>query len=71
MYNRPNDTPFVKDGINNYIVNKDHHHQPAKNRDKSGDLVARKMQPGNRQHLTLRLSKTDCEDPWDGFEDYF
>jgi hypothetical protein len=30
MYNRPNDSPFVKDGINNYIVNNEDTINPKK-----------------------------------------
>ena len=30
MYNRPNDSPFVKDGINNYIVNNENTINPEK-----------------------------------------
>ena len=30
MYNRPNDSPYVKDGINNYIVNEENTVNPKK-----------------------------------------
>ena len=35
MYNRPNDFPFVKDGINNYVVNNENTVNPEKTRNQS------------------------------------
>ena len=47
MYNRQNDTPFVKDGINNYVVNKDNTVNPAKIGTKAAVWLKEKIQPGD------------------------
>ncbi len=46
MYNRENDFPFVKDGINNYVVDKEKHGKPAKKRHKSCHLAEGKNTAG-------------------------
>ncbi len=46
MYNRANDSPFVKDGINNHVVNKQNSVNPEKARYQSRHLAAAKIQPG-------------------------
>ena len=57
LFNSPNRTPYVKDGINNYIV---HGRQEAVNAEKTGTKAAAHYQitvpPGESQTLRLRLS---------------
>ena len=38
MYNRPNDSAFVKDGINNYVVNNEHTVNPKKQGTKANHI---------------------------------
>ncbi len=71
MYNRANDTPFVKDGINNYIIN----NEPAINPEKQGTIGAiwlkEKIKPGASKTFKVRLSKTQLDDPWTEFDEIF
>ena len=71
MYNRPNESPFVKDGINNYIVNNENSVNPKKQGTKSAIWMKERIQPGASKTFRVRLSKTELEDPWTGFEDIF
>ncbi len=69
MYNRANDTPFVKDGINNYVVN----NQPAVNPDKEGTKAAvwlkAKIPAGGSKTFRTRLSSVALQNPWTDFEE--
>jgi hypothetical protein len=71
MYNRPNDMPFVKDGINNYVINK----EPTVNTKKQGTKAAiwlkETIQPGASATFKIRLSKYQLENPWAKFDDIF
>ncbi|MGQ0636197.1 MAG: MGH1-like glycoside hydrolase domain-containing protein [Planctomycetaceae bacterium] len=57
-----NRTPYVKDGINNYIV---HGQKDAVNPEKRGTKVAApfrlRVKPGSSQHVRLRLSRAAAE----------
>ncbi len=69
MYNRANDSLFVKDGINDYVVNK----QPTVNKEKKGSKAAvwlkETIQPGASAIFKVRLSKYKLDDPWTGFDE--
>lgn len=71
MYNRPNDAPFVKDGINNYVVN----NEPTVNLRKSGTKAAvwlhKKMEAGEAATFKVRLSKNGIANPWADFDSIF
>ncbi len=71
MYNRPNDSPFVKDGINNYIINKENTVNPKKQGTKAAIWLKERIKSGASKTFKVRLSKTEIEDPWTGFEDIF
>ncbi len=71
MYNRPNDSPFVKDGINNYIVNNENTVNPKKRGTKAAIWLKEKIRSGTSKTFKIRLSKTELDDPWSGFEDIF
>ena len=71
MYNRPNDVPFVKDGINNYIVNKENSVNLKKQGTKAAVWLKEKIKPGASKTFKLRLSKSEMEDPWTEFDDIF
>ena len=53
MYHRANDYPYVKDGINNYVIDKETTVNPGKNRHQSGYLAQRKN-TGRWQRQPLR-----------------
>jgi len=71
MYGRSNDSLFVKDGINNYIVNKENTVNPEKQGTKAAIWLKEKIQPGASKTFNIRLSKIELDDPWIGFEDIF
>lgn len=72
IFNSPNDTPYVKDGINNYVVNGD---ETAVNPEGTGTKVAPHyqltVQPGETQVIRLRLTKIappEIGNPFGDFE---
>ena len=71
MYNRLNDSPFVKDGINNYIVNNEDTINPKKQGTKSAVWFEEEIKPGASAIFKIRLSKNQIENPWDEFDKIF
>ncbi len=71
MYNRPNDTPYVKDGINNYIVHQQYTVNPAKLGTRSAVWFREKIKPGGSATFRVRLSKILLDDPWAEFDTVF
>ena len=71
MYHRPNDSLYVKDGINNHIVNKHNSVNPAKEGTKAAIWLKEKIAPGASKTFRVRLSKTELDDPWLDFEKIF
>jgi Glycosyl hydrolase family 63 C-terminal domain len=71
MYNRSNDSPFVKDGINNYVVDKEDSVNPKKQGTKAAIWMEEKIKPGASAVFKVRLSKNQLEDPWAAFDDIF
>jgi len=71
MYNRPNDSPFVKDGINNYIVNNEDTINPKKQGTKAAVWFEEKIKPRASAIFKIRLSKNQIENPWDEFDKIF
>ncbi|HEY6503700.1 MAG TPA: glucosidase [Chitinophagaceae bacterium] len=71
MYNRPNDSGFVKDGINNYVVNKESTVNPKKQGTKAAIWLKEKIKPGASKVFKIRLSKIQIEEPWAEFDEIF
>jgi hypothetical protein len=71
MYNRPNDFAYVKDGINNYVVNKQSTVNPKKQGTKAAIWFKEKIQPGATKVFKVRLSKTQKEEAWSDFDEVF
>ena len=71
IYNVANKSPYVKDGINDYVIDK----KPTVNPDKKGSKAAIwykfKLQPGEAQVVKIRLSKKKVRSPWDDFDTIF
>jgi hypothetical protein len=71
MFNRPNETSYVKDGINNYVVNKENSVNPRKQGTKAAIWMKEKIPAGASKTFRTRLSKSQLEDPWTEFEKVF
>jgi hypothetical protein len=71
MYSRPNDSPFVKDGINNYIVSNEDTINPKKQGTKAAVWFEEKIKPGASAIFKIRLSKNQIENPWVEFDKIF
>jgi hypothetical protein len=72
VFGVPNRSPYVKDGINNYVV---HGQEDAVNPERKGTKVAAhyrlKIRPGESQTVRLRLAKTPAGAPFADFDDVF
>ena len=71
MYSRPNDSPFVKDGINNYIVNNEDTVNPKKQGTKAAVWFEEEIKSGASAIFKIRLSKNQLENPWNEFDKIF
>jgi hypothetical protein len=71
MYSRANDSLFVKDGINNYIVDKENTVNLKKQGTKAAVWLKEKIKPGGSKTFKIRLSKTELEEPWAEFDEIF
>ena len=71
MYHRANDAAFVKDGINNHIVNKENTVNPKKYGTKAAIWLKETIRPGGTKTFKIRLSKAELEEPWEDFETIF
>jgi hypothetical protein len=71
IFHRPNDSLYVKDGINNYVVNQ----QPTVNHQKTGTKAAiwlkERIGAGESAVFQIRLCKQYLKDPWTDFEEVF
>jgi len=70
IFGVPNRTPYVKDGVNNFVVNGQH---GAVNPDRRGTKASPHhhlaVKPGKRQVVRLRLTKASAGDPFgDSFD---
>ncbi|MFT3949758.1 MAG: glucosidase [Agriterribacter sp.] len=69
MYHRPNDVAYVKDGINDHVVN----NHPTINPDKEGTKAAiwlkAEIAPGKSRTFRVRLSAAVQQNPWNDFEE--
>lgn len=72
IYGVPNETPYVKDGINDRVVNRK---RKAVNPEKKGSKFAAwyklRLKPGQEKTIKLRLSKKRIEKPWKDFDEVF
>ncbi len=71
MYNRPNDLPFVKDGINNHVIHQEATINPDKKGTKSAIWWQQKIKPGAAAVFKVRLSKAELDNPWGTFNAVF
>jgi Glycosyl hydrolase family 63 C-terminal domain len=71
IFHKPNDTPFVKDGINNYVVNKEKTINPEKKGTKAAVWLKGNIAAGGSKTFKIRLSRIEIEAPWEDFDDVF
>ena len=69
MYHKPNSSPFVKDGINNYIVDNGDTVNPGKAGTKAAIWLRARIAKGESKTFRVRLSKTQLDDPWIDFDE--
>ena len=71
IYNFPNDVDYVKDGVNDHVVNG----KPTVNPEKNGSKLAIwhkfKLKAGEEKSVKVRLSKTEILNPWADFDALF
>jgi len=71
IYSVPNEVDYVKDGINDHVVDG----KPSVNPELNGSKVAiwhkLKLKAGEEKSIKVRLSKNTIEDPWIDFDTVF
>jgi hypothetical protein len=71
IYNVPNSVKYVKDGINDHVVNGKSTVNPEKNGSKSAVWYKCKLKAGEEKSIRIRLSKKKLNDPWADFDAVF
>ncbi|WP_114778796.1 MGH1-like glycoside hydrolase domain-containing protein [Botryobacter ruber] len=71
IYHTPNEYPFVKDGINNYVVKGGHTVNPDKIGTKAAIWQKAEIPAGGHKVFRVRLSKEQLADPWRTFDTVF
>lgn len=71
IYNVPNEVDYVKDGINDYVVNGEKTVNPEKNGSKFAVWHKFKLKPGEEKTIKIRLRKKKIQDPWADFDAVF
>lgn len=69
--NTPNEYPFVKDGINDYVVYKKSSVNPDKIGTKSAVWMKAEIPAGGSHTFRVRLNRKRMDDPWTDFEAVF
>ncbi len=71
IYGTPNEVDFVKDGINDYVVDGKPSVNPALKGTKMAAWHKLKLKPGKEKCIRVRLSKRKLQDPWLDFDAIF
>ena len=71
IYNGANEVDYVKDGINDHVVNGKSTVNPEKNGSKSAVWYKFKLKAGEEKSIRIRLSKKKLENPWSDFDTVF
>jgi len=71
VYNVPNEVEYVKDGINDHVVNGKRTVNPEKNGSKSAIWHKFKLKAGEEKIIRVRLSKRKLQDPLANFDTIF
>jgi hypothetical protein len=71
IYNVPNEVDYVKDGINDYVVNGKDSVNPLKTGSKFAIWHRLRLKAGEEKTIKVRLSKKKIKDPWSHFDGIF
>ena len=71
IFHKANETVFVKDGINNYVVNTKNTINPEKKGTKAAIWLQGNIAPGAFKIFKVRLTKGQIEEPWADFDEIF
>ena len=71
IYNFANDVDYVKDGINDHVVNGKPTVNPEKNGSKLAIWHTFKLKAGEEKSVRVRLSKKKLKNPWSDFDAIF
>ena len=71
IYNVPNEVDYVKDGINDHVVNGKPTVNPKKNGSKLAIWHQLKLKAGEEKSIKVRLSKNKIQNPWEDFDAVF
>ncbi|MES2730541.1 MAG: glucosidase [Bacteroidota bacterium] len=71
IYSTNNDVPFVKDGINNYVVKKEKTVNPEKKGSKAAAWLKASIPAGKSKTFRVRLNRKRMDDPWADFNEVF
>jgi len=71
IYNVPNEVEYVKDGINDHVVNGLDTVNPAKKGSKLAIWHKLRLKPGEEKIIKVRLSKKKLADPWSTYDAIF
>jgi len=71
IYNVPNEVGYVKDGINDHVVNGKNTVNPDKNGSKFAVWHKLNLKPGEEKSIRIRLSKKKLENPWENYDSVF
>jgi hypothetical protein len=71
IYNVANEVDYVKDGINDHVVNGKSTVNPEKQGSKSAIWYKFKLKAGEEKSIRIRLSKKKLDDPWSNFDAVF
>ncbi|CAH8293540.1 glycosyl hydrolase family 63 [Mariniflexile fucanivorans] len=71
IYNFENDVEYVKDGINDYVVDGEATVNPKKVGTKFAVWHQLKLKAGEEKTIKIRLSKNKVKDPWGDFDAIF
>ncbi|PIQ22680.1 MAG: glucosidase [Cytophagales bacterium CG18_big_fil_WC_8_21_14_2_50_42_9] len=71
VYQSTNAVPFVKDGINDFIINQKNTVNPKKKGTKAAVWLQEEIAAGKCKIFRVRLRKKPTDDPWADFDDEF
>ena len=71
IYNVPNEVEYVKDGINDHVVNGEATVNPDKKGSKFAVWHKLRLKSGEEKTIKVRLSKKKLKDPWGNYDSIF
>ena len=71
IYGVPNDVDYVKDGINDHVVDREASVNPDKNGSKVAIWHKYKLKAGESKVIRVRLSKKKIKEPWSDYDTIF